>query len=302
MLKNLAVALTLTLIAPLALAQSSHHYEATDENEPAEEDAEAPRAQPAPAAPRRTVPRVFRVTRPGGTRAEPNDEAGPAEDGAPISDGGQSQGGQGMGVERTLATPAFGGRMPASGSGSGAESGAASPRGCAAPQGSSCQMSPVTFIPPVARCGGPAAFAAICGRNIPFDIKWAETSALQYFFYGPANAVQVHPIKFSSKAGGVRAHIATQETSDQAGTREAGRARTVVVSEAPGSLAPVNSSNHPGSRCGRTVRGLGAYIAVDFTGAPKNGECALRKDVQYYLNVASPGDNQPFEYLLRVDY
>lgn len=299
MLKRLVVAVVLTSIAPFAAAQTSHHYEATDENAAEEEsEEEAPKAQPAPAVPRRTVPRVFRVTRPGGTRAEPNDEAGPAEDGAPIADGGQSQGGQGMGIERTLAKPAFGDRMPASGGGSGAPSA----RGCGAAAGSSCQMSPVTFFPPVARCGGPAAFASICGRNIPFDIKWAETSPLQYFFHAPANAVQVHPLKFSSRTGGAVARVTTQETSDQAGTHEAGRARTVVISAVPGSMEPVNLLDHPGSRCARTVRGLGAYITVNFANAPKNGECALKKDVQYYLNVRSPLDDQPFEYLLRVDY
>lgn len=298
MLMKLAVAAAVVFLAPFAAAQSSHHYEATDENATDEEEDDAPKAQPAPAAPRRTVPRVFRVTRPGGTRAEPNDEAGPAEDGAPISDGGLSQGGQGMGAERALAKPALGDRMPASGGGNGAPSA----RGCGAAAGSSCQMSPLTFLPPVARCGGPAAFASICGRNIPFDIKWAETSALQYFFHAPANVVQVHPIKFGSKAGGAVARITTQETSDQAGTREAGRARTVVISAVPGSMEPVNLLDHPGSRCGRTVRGLGAYIAVNFSNAPKNGECALKKDVQYYLNVRSPLDDQPFEYLLRVDY
>lgn len=105
MLKKLVIGVAAAaFLAPFSSAQSSHHYEATDENEPAAEDEEEPKAQPAPAAPRRTVPRVFRVVRPGVIHAEANDVQTPGTPGqgaespigAPLGGSGISNGGSGI--------------------------------------------------------------------------------------------------------------------------------------------------------------------------------------------------------------
>ena len=98
--------------APVA-AQSSR-YEAHDPNK-SSEDAKVEPAQASPApgtTPTRASPRVFRVVRPGGTRAESNVESAP-----PISGGGQSLSGSGISVGSKDKNP--GARTGGSGGGGG---------------------------------------------------------------------------------------------------------------------------------------------------------------------------------------
>lgn len=104
-----------------AAAQSSR-YEAHDPNQSSEDAKEEPaQAAPAPAAtPTRAAPRIFRVVRPGVTRAESN-----VESPAPISGGGQSLSGSGISVGSKDKNPGAGTGGGGSGGGGGGGGGGA---------------------------------------------------------------------------------------------------------------------------------------------------------------------------------
>ena len=98
--------LSLALGAVVAGAQTTHHYEAGDAApaDEAEDQQAAPQAVQAPAPAKRAALRVFQVTRPGVTHAEPNVETQTSGSGSAIAGEGQSLGGQGMGIQRVLET------------------------------------------------------------------------------------------------------------------------------------------------------------------------------------------------------
>lgn len=176
MLKKIVVGVTLTALAPFAAAQSSHHYEAEDPNAPAKREAEAPTASPAAPARGRTVPRVFRVVRPGVIHAEANEVQAPGApgqgDGAPV---GAALGGSGL-SDGGPGRPA-GGQAAANG-GSGSSTGGS---GGGAMGGS----SPIRSKPPQ---GGSGAAPASPGKD-PGKGLWMPKGRTDLFVVDPGNSV-----------------------------------------------------------------------------------------------------------------